>query len=153
MQPPFLVDRIGQLLYTLGERQAPKVSLRRLSYVGFFTLFCLPLLTGASHVSSAKVSRPDFNTLVRDSVERNAAAKNLIEWESSGVTPRDIFTKVRTDRDAASLCHALLSLPTVELTLFQNEIESESSTPSLHCASQLLNRLEDYWSMSSARVD
>jgi peptidoglycan/xylan/chitin deacetylase (PgdA/CDA1 family) len=95
----------------------------------------------------AATSVVDFSSLIKQSLEQNAASSNLADWESSGLTPADIFASAR-GTDPSSLCPALLGLGAEDLALFQNEIDAAAERSELKCATELQGRLEKHWAMT-----
>jgi peptidoglycan/xylan/chitin deacetylase (PgdA/CDA1 family) len=116
---------------------------------------CIPALLSAlclvSSADAAQIPRSpkpgfdDFKSLVRQSLQRNAAAQSLTEWKASGMTPHDLLQRAQGPSKAL-LCEALLTTRLAELTLFENDLEETlDSSSALDCAPTLLARLESHW--------
>jgi peptidoglycan/xylan/chitin deacetylase (PgdA/CDA1 family) len=89
---------------------------------------------------------------VRDSLNTLQESVSLRDWVTSGYTPSDVFSNVKSFNSSEAnlaLCEVLKGLPDSELSLFQDALREEEvhSEPAntLPCVASLINRIQSYW--------
>ncbi|MGK5086102.1 polysaccharide deacetylase family protein [Bdellovibrionota bacterium FG-2] len=111
----------------------------------FIPVFWIALGLTPGSASSLATETP-YTLAVRASLSANANAQSLSEWESSGLTPRNIFEDLRNHSNSpAELCGALLALSPQDLALFENELESPLNQERIPCTEELWRKLQSHW--------
>jgi peptidoglycan/xylan/chitin deacetylase (PgdA/CDA1 family) len=88
---------------------------------------------------------------VRDSINTLPESISLRDWMTSGYTPSDVFSNVKSFNSSeanAALCEVLTALPDSELSLFQDALKDVlNSHPenTLPCTASLINRIQTHW--------
>lgn len=108
----------------------------------FCSLVFVVNVTDASSLAAENI----YTHALNESLAANASAQSLFEWESSGLTPRDLFARFRAQAGASSeLCDALLTLSSQDLALFEAELESPLNQERWPCSENLLEKLKSHW--------
>ncbi len=96
---------------------------------------------------SAQISRD-----IRDSINTLPESISLRDWMTSGYTPSDVFSNVKSFNSSAAnsaLCEVLSALTDSELSLFQDALKEDviNSQPAnaLPCTASLINRIQNHW--------
>lgn len=85
---------------------------------------------------------------VLNAVQQNSQATTLTEWQSSGLTPTDIFKNVQDLKAKGSgqaLCRSLSGLSDADLTLFEDQITAADKSLPRKCRTELSARIKGYW--------
>lgn len=106
----------------------------------------IPVL-GLAAVSVACSPKSEISKDVEQSLHLNKTAPTKMEWDLSGAAPEALFEKWRAEKaDPQSLCEAFEKVPAQDLTLFENEIESDANAELLGpCQAALKEKLQVYW--------
>jgi peptidoglycan/xylan/chitin deacetylase (PgdA/CDA1 family) len=105
--------------------------------------------------SSPEVLRVQIQSDVLGAIEKNKSSKTYGEYNTSGYTPKDVFSNVRELRDSNSwtaLCQALDALTPEQLALFESEISQPANENQLSCAASLRAKLTKFWQESAIRL-
>ncbi|MFL5812797.1 MAG: polysaccharide deacetylase family protein [Bdellovibrionia bacterium] len=105
--------------------------------------------------SSPEVIRAQIQSDVLSAIEKNKSSKTYGEYNTSGYTPKDVFSNVRELRDPnswAALCQALDALPPEQLSFFEGEISQPANEGQLTCAAGLRAKLTKFWQESAIRL-
>lgn len=116
-----------------------------MKWVVYYSVFILFLL-GCS---------PARESLTPQSVyDSNQKAQNLQEWLASGQTPEKLFSLWRTSgTPSAEVCRQLVSLDSIQISLFEDEIRSEKNADLVvNCKIDLLEKLDLYWNEQMKRL-